>query len=280
MSSSFHPQTDGQTERVNQTLETYLRHFVFLKLNDWDLLLSRAEFAHNAAYHESIRRAPLELASGFAPRTPVGERAEVVNPESRAFVDSLHQNLSLARKLLIAAQQRQKALVDQKRTERSFSVGDKVLLSTKYLRLKHSETSRKLLPKYVGPFEVVQVVGPVAYKLNMNPRWRIHPVFHVSLLEPYRTDGRVQPPPPPVELEGILEYEVAAIIDHRYQGTRNPKAFYLVAWKGYGPEHNSWEPEENLKNAPEVLAEYWSEWARQQAEMSSACVVYHPSVWI
>ena len=280
MSSSFHPQTDGQSERVNQTLETYLRHFVSAELNDWDLLLPRAEFAHNAAYHESIRRAPLELATGFAPRTPAGERAEVVNPESKAFVERLHQHLRFARKSLIAAQQRQKAFVDQKRTERSFSVGDKVLLSTKYLRLKHSETNRKLLPKYVGPFEVVQVVGPVAYKLAMNPRWRIHPVFHVSLLEPYRTDGRVQPPPPPIEVEGVLEYEVETILQHRYRGTRNRKASYLVAWKDYGPEHNTWEPEENLKNAPEVLADYWSRWAQQHAVGRVAYAVYHPDTWM
>ena len=280
MSSSFHPQTDGQSERVNQTLETYLRHFVSAKLNDWDLLLSRAEFAHNAAYHESIRRSPMELATGFAPRTPAGERAEVVNPESEAFVEHLHKELSFARKCLIAAQQRQKALVDQKRTERSFSVGDKVLLSTKYLRLKHAETNRKLLPKYVGPFEVVQEVGPVAYRLAMNPSWRIHPVFHVSLLEPYRADGRVQPPPPPIEMEGNLEYEVETILDHRYRGTRNRKASYLVVWKGYAPEHNTWEPERNLKNAPEILADYWSRWAQREAVWSSACVVYHPNAWI
>jgi len=279
LSSSFHPQTDGQTERVNQTLETYLRHFVSAKLNDWDLLLSRAEFAHNAAYHESIKSSPLELASGFAPRTPVGEVVERVNPESAAFVERLREGLAFARKCLIAAQQRQKALADQHRTERSFSVGDKVLLSTKYLRLKSGETNRKLLPKYIGPFEVVQEVGPVAYKLAMNPRWRVHPVFHVSLLEPYRSDGRVQPPPPPLEVEGVLEYEVEAILAHRYRGTRNRKASYLVAWKGYGPEHNTWEPEENLRNAPESLADYWSRWAQRLAVGSSASVVYHPKVW-
>ena len=61
-----------------------------------------------------------------------------------------------------------------------FSVGDQVLVSTKYLNIKHAETNRKLLPKWIGPFEVVQVVGPVAYKLKMNPGWTVHPVFHVS----------------------------------------------------------------------------------------------------
>jgi hypothetical protein len=65
MSSSFHPQTDGQTEGVNQTLETYLRHFVSVELNDWDTLLSRAEFAHNAAYHESIRSTPFKLTAAI-----------------------------------------------------------------------------------------------------------------------------------------------------------------------------------------------------------------------
>jgi hypothetical protein len=85
-------------------------------------------------------------------------------------------------------------------------VGDKVLLSTKYPNLKHTETNRKLLPKCIRPFEVVQVVGHMAYELKMNPGWQVHPVFHVSPLEPYRESGRVQPPPPPIEMEGALEY--------------------------------------------------------------------------
>ena len=87
MSSSFHPQTDGQTKRVNQTLEAFLRHFVSARLNDWDTLLSRAEFAHNAAYHSSKRQTPFYLNFGFHPRTPPGERVEDVNPESATFVE-------------------------------------------------------------------------------------------------------------------------------------------------------------------------------------------------
>jgi hypothetical protein len=75
----------------------------------------------------------------------------------------------------------------------------------------------------------VQVVGPVAYKLKMNPGWRVYPVFHVLLLEPYREDGRVQPPPSPFEMEGALEYEVESILEHRFWGIKNPKAYYKVA---------------------------------------------------
>jgi hypothetical protein len=135
MSSSFHPQTDGQTERVSQTRETYLRHFVSVGLNDWDTLLSRAEFAHNAAVNETLCATPFELTYGYRPRTPVGEVVEVVHPASAAFVERLQASLSLARKLLIAAQQRQKALADKRRVDRVYKVGDNVLLSTKYLNL-------------------------------------------------------------------------------------------------------------------------------------------------
>ena len=270
MSSSFHPQTDGQSERVNQTLETYLRHFVSVELNDWDTLLSRAEFAHNSAYHSSTGQTPFYLNSGFQPRTPPGERLEVGHPESVAFVERWQSALTFARQYLIAAQQRQKAFADQNRTEKVFSVEDKVLLSTKHLNIKHGEVRRKLLPKWIGPFEVVQVVGPVAYKLKMNPGWRIHPVFHVSLLEPYRADGRVQPPPPPIEMEGVLEYEVDSILSYRFRGRRHPRASYLVAWKGYGPEHNSWEPERYVVNAPEAVADYWRRQVERQAGLGAS----------
>jgi hypothetical protein len=100
---SFHPQTDGQSERFNQTLETYLQHFVTVALNDWDILLSRAEFAYNAAVNETIQTAPLKLTYGYHPRTRVGEVVEVVNPASAAFVERLQSSLSFARKNLIAA---------------------------------------------------------------------------------------------------------------------------------------------------------------------------------
>jgi hypothetical protein len=270
MSFSFHPQTDGQTERVNQTLETYLRHLVSVGLNDWDTLLSLAEFAHNAAVNETIRTAPLKLTYGYHSRTPVGEVVEVVTPSvCHAFVERLQSSLSFARKCLIAAQQRQKAFADKNRVEKTLKVGDKVLLSTKYLHLKYSKKFRKLLPKWIGPFEVVQVVGPVLYKLKMNPGWRVHPVFHVSLLETYRESGRVHPPPPPFEMEGALEYEVESILEHRFRGIKNPKAYYKVAWKGYGIEHNSWEPESNVVNAPEVVADYWERQAEKQAALGA-----------
>jgi hypothetical protein len=194
--------------------------------------LSRAEFAHNATVNETIHAAPFKLTYGYHLRTPMGEVVEVVNPASAAFVERLQSFLSFAQKCLIVAQQRQKAFADKSRVEKTYKVGDKVLLSTKYPSLKHSKKSCKLLPKWIGPFAVVQVVGPGAYELKLNPDWRVHPLFHVSLLELYREDGRLQPPPPPIEMEGALEYEVESILEHRFWGIKNPKAYYKVAWKG------------------------------------------------
>jgi hypothetical protein len=250
-------------------LETYLQHFVSVELIDWDSLLSRAELAHNAAVNETIRAAPFRLTYGYHPQTPAGEVVEVVNPASAAFVERLQSSLSFAHKCVIAAQQRQKAFADKNRVEKTLKVGDKVLLSMKYLNLKHSKRSCKLLPIWIGPFEVVQVVGLVAYELKMNLGWRVHHVFHVLLLEPYRESGRVQPPPPPIEMEGALEYEVESILEHRFWGIKNPKAYYKVAWKGYGIEHDSWEPESNVVNAPKVLADYWKRQAEKQAGLGA-----------
>ena len=139
----------------------------------------------------------------------------------------------------------------------SFSVGDEVLLSTKNISLKGLGV-RKLLPKWVGPFKVSKQVGKVAYKLDLPSNMKIHPVFHVSLLKPYHPSGRTQPPPPAVWVDDEPEYEVEHILSHRVvKRGRNRKYEYLIKWTGYGPEHNSWEPEVNLRGAQKVLEEYW-----------------------
>jgi hypothetical protein len=157
---------------------------------------------------------------------------------------------------LLLLKQRQKAFADRKRVEQTYAVGDQMLLSTKNMMLKHAEQSRKLMPKWVGPVEIVQKVGNLVYELKMNPGRRIHPVFHVSLLKPYKFDGRIQPPPHQIELEGHLEYEVDCILDHRFSDMKRQKLSYSIPWKVYGPEHNSWEPEANVANASDLIGEY------------------------
>jgi len=110
----------------------------------------------------------------------------------------------------------------------------------------------------MGPFRVLQVVGEsnMAYKLALPPQMHIHPVFHVSLLEPYRENSfpvRVQPPPLPVEVEGEEEFEVRSILDSKKEHGR---LLYLVDWEGYGPEERTWEPAAHMKHAPEAVANF------------------------
>ena len=105
----------------------------------------------------------------------------------------------------------------------------------------------------------------MAYQLQLPDALRIHDVFHVSLLRPYQSDGPVQPPPPSLLIEGEVEFEVDRILDHRDRPLRKGQAHqYLVKWLGYGPEHNTWEPEQNLQNCQQSLRMYWKSVADRQ----------------
>jgi hypothetical protein len=126
----------------------------------------------------------------------------------------LKENLARAKASFLAPRSRQKLFVDQRRTEVELAVGQTVLLSTINFKLAHPGT-RKLLPKRVGPFEVVERIGKVAYKVKLPPSLKMHDVFHMQLLKPYQDDGQVQPPPPSIEIDDSLEYEVERVLEHR-----------------------------------------------------------------
>ena len=276
LSTAFHPQTDGQTERMNRVIEDTLRHFVGPRQDAWDELLPYVEFAINNSKSAATGHTPFFLNYGRHPVTPLtwhlpalqaeapshraavaALRAEDRLPQVLQFTARLEEALQRARKSLAAAQDRAKQWADSRRSTLNFSPGDLVLLATKNLRLKCAG-SRKLLPKWLGPFSISRVVSPVAYRLDLPQSMRaIHPVFHVSLLRPYKHDGTVQPPPPPVAIEDEFEYEVEAILDKRFRQFRRRKTpEYLIKWHGYGHEHNSWEPLANLENCGDLLQEF------------------------
>lgn len=278
LSTSFHPQTGGQHERMNRVLEEMLRHYVSADHSDWDLHLSLAEFAINNSVSASTGYSPFFLNQGWEPVTPLsaeihrnpdkspagihaqGDRV----PAALRFVTDLHERMAKAKRLIQGAQDRQKAYADQGRRELIFEIGDKVLLSTKYINLKTGTTAvNKLLPQWIGPFEVLAAVGSVAYKLQLPSSLPIHNVFHVSLLKPYHPSGSVQPPMPLLLVENASEgiFEVDAILAHRvrrYRGNHVKRQF-LIKWKGYGPDENSWVPEENLTGCQETLDQYLRE---------------------
>ena len=263
MSTAFHPQTDGQTERVNRVLEEYLRSYVNPLHDDWDQYLPMAEFAINNSKQASTGMSPFEMMYGESPYMPLGlADSSRECPAGKQFAENITKAVEKARIALADAQGRMKTYADSKRRDVSYSPGDLVLLSTTNLRLK-VPGSTKLLPRYVGPFPVEQAIGKAAYKLALPSAMRIHPVFHVSLLHPYHSDGAVHPPPPLYFDDGLPFYEVEAVLQHREvrRGKRAVK-HYLVKWKGYGHEHNTWEPEGNFNVA--ALQAFWANADQQQ----------------
>ena len=143
------------------------------------------------------------------------------------------------------------------RTIRHFipwKTGDKVWLEATHLRLHYP--SRKLAPKRHGPFKITQVLSPLTYKLRLPSTWKIHDVFHTSLLSSYRSTESYGPSftsPPPDIIDNEEEYEVEAILSHKGPTTRR---LYLTAWKGYPSSENTWEPESNLHHSPTLLKRY------------------------
>ncbi|KAJ9522550.1 hypothetical protein QJQ45_008376 [Haematococcus lacustris] len=186
-SSAYHPESDGQTERYNRTLEEMMRHYISPAQHDWPLHLALAEFAVNNSWQESIQSTPFLVNTGQSPLTPtLLELPEHVPcPSGREFSNWWQENVRQARHFMDLAQRRQAHMANKGRKEVKYVPGDLVLLSTKNLRLKPGK-ARKLLPRFVGPFKVLHIVNNVAVKLDLPPAMsRLHPVFHVSLLRKY-----------------------------------------------------------------------------------------------
>ena len=270
LSTAFHPQTDGQTERVNRTLEEMLRAYVDHDHRDWDRLLVAAEMAYNNAQHASTGHSPFFLNSGQHPRLPVdavlqqnaGDDASR-NPTAQQRIDSIMRALDLAAARLQSAQQHQAHYADQHRRPLALSVGDQVLLSTEHLKLQEGQAN-KLRSKFIGPFLVNQVVSSVAYRLQLPATLKLHPVFHVSRLRPYK-DGSAefshraedQRPLPEVMPDGEEEYEVDRIVAERTRSIRGRSRLeYLVHWVGYPQHEQTWEPAANLRHAQQKVQEF------------------------
>ena len=273
MSTAFHPQTDGQTERMNGVLEEMLRAFVAPSLDDWDQHLSLCEFAINSHENESVRKSPFELLYGSNPRVPAtvdfdtaqsqaageAQPAEAGLSAAARTVAQVADSIQHARQCMAQAQHRQKAYADKHRRDLELQVGDRVLLSTKNMR--RPGPGRCLLPCFIGPHKVVKRVSAVAYELEISKSMRLHDVFHVSLLRPYRDDGRVQPPPVTIMLDGSEEFEVEKVVSHRVvpHGKGRKQTEYLVRWDGYDAIHDMWLQDADLSNSRQKVQEYWSQ---------------------
>lgn len=256
LSTAFHPQTDGQTERVNQVLEQYLRSYCSFQQDDWAELLPLAEYAYNSAVSESTKVSAFYANYGFEPRTNWPKAEEGVawdNPASQikisqwqAIWDTMQANLGKARL-------RMQRWYDKHALEAPvYKPGDEVMLDRRNIQTKRP--MNKLDNKKFGPFKVLEAVGKRAYKLKLPQNMEIHPVFHTSLLEPYRvpldTERRV-PPPPLEDIEGVENWIVRSIADSRVNKKRK-QVEYLTLWEGYETEEATWEPWECFKHTAET----------------------------
>jgi len=257
LSTAFHPQTDGQTERQNQTLEAYLRAYCGEEKNDWAALLPIAEFAYNNSKHASTGISPFQALSGYDPCIPPMTKTELTKgdvPAAKERIKKIHNARAVLSRHLAAASLSQKKHYDKRHTPKQFAVDEWVLLSSKNIRFR----AGKLTPPFISPFKIIDLIGNQAYKLDLPPLYsRLHPVFHVSLLEKYQ--GRPGEEPgqwtlPELEEGGTEEeWEIEAIVDSRRRATGTQ---YLVRWKDLPKEYDEWVHEELIGNATKLLDKY------------------------
>ena len=251
LSMAYHPQTDGEMEWVNREVEMYLQMFCQGQSDKWSELIPMVEFTHNSATHLSMQKFPFSLILGYEPRDypKIGQM----------FLPSLEDRLTLLEQAwdeALAVYQKAQQLMKERITIKFvlWKVGNKVWLEGKDLCLHYP--MKKLAPRREGPFEISQVISLLTYHLHLLPTWRIHDVFHTSLLSTYQETtehGLNFINPPPEEIDGEEEYEIAEILSHRGSPGRR---LYLVSWKGYSLAENTWEPERNLQHAQTVLSIY------------------------
>jgi transposase InsO family protein len=259
-STAYHPETDGQTERTNQQVEVYLRTYSNYEQDNWVGLLPVAEFAYNNSVHSATQVTPFFANYGYHPRATLSLDVSVPDPAAHDFTRSLSELHRYCREQVAVAQSQYQLPADRRRLavpEGMFQVGKKVWLNARNLKTKRP--SKKLDSKRLGPFVIEAKVSSHAFRLALPPGMKLlHPVFHVSLLEPYQENAipnRVQPPPLPVEIDGHTEYEVSAILDSRLH---RGKLQYLVEWSGYetSAEGATWEPVANVANSPILVAQF------------------------
>jgi hypothetical protein len=256
LSTAFHQRTDGQTERVNSVLEQYLRCYINYQQTNWSSLLPIAEFAYNNTIHSSTKTTPFFANFGYHPKfTVTVPRVSKNNVPLADRIKSLQDLYADMKENIKIASERHAPYFNAKvMPQPDFQVGDQVWLDARNLRT--SRPAHKLDYKRIGPYSITAKIGTRSYRLDLPKSMKIHPVFHVELLEKYRKDpipGRTPIPLPPVIVDGEKEYVVESILDSRlYRG----KLQYFIHWRNYPVSARTWEPEENVQNAPQPIERF------------------------
>ncbi|GJX56243.1 reverse transcriptase domain-containing protein [Tanacetum coccineum] len=254
MSTAYHPQTDGQSERTIQTLEDMLRACVIDFGGSWDVHLPLAEFSYNNSYHSSIKCAPFEALYGRKCRSPVlwaeiGE-SSLIGPE---LIQETTDKVVLIKEKLKAARDRQKSYADNRRKPLEFEVGDRVMLKVSpWKGVIRFGKKGKLAPRYVGPFEILERIGLVAYRLRLPEELSgVHDTFHVSNLKKCLADASLQVSLDEIKVDKTLCFveEPVEILNREVKSLKHSKiALVKVRWNSKrGPEF-TWEREDYMKS--------------------------------
>ncbi|KAJ4780790.1 polyprotein [Rhynchospora pubera] len=246
LSTAYHPQSDGQVERVNQCVETYLRSMVFNQQKQWAKWIPLAEYWYNTNFHSSLSITPFKALYGYDPPSlPLGSAPKCTVEAVNVVLRDRQQILTDLRSQLVKAQERMKKLADIHRSEREFSKGDWVYLKLQpYRQLSVSGCqNNKLSPRFYGPYEILEKIGQVAYRLNLPVNSSIHPVIHVSQLKEKIGNGQVIfPTLPLVGLQPPVQLEPELILERRMIKRRNAAVpQILVKWLNQPHEEATWE---------------------------------------
>ncbi|GKC45401.1 putative reverse transcriptase domain-containing protein [Tanacetum coccineum] len=252
MSTTYHPQTDGQSERTIQTLEDMLRACVIDFGNGWERHLPMIEFSYNNSYHANIKAAPFEALYGRKCRSPVcwaeiGD-AQLTGPE---LIHETTEKIVQIKQRIQAARDCQKSYADVRHNPLEFQVGDRVMLKVSpWKEVIHFGKRGKLNPRYIGPFKVLAKVGAVAYKLEIPQQLsRVHNTFHVSNLKKYLSDEPLAIQLDEIHIDDKLHFveEPVEIMDREVKRLKQSRIPIMkVRWNSRrGPEF-TWEREDQF----------------------------------
>ncbi|KAK2388470.1 hypothetical protein QL285_062153 [Trifolium repens] len=252
LSSAYHPQTDGQTERTNQSLEDLLRACVLDDRGSWDDVLPLIEFTYNNSFHASIGMAPYEALYGRRCQTPLcwyqdGE-SMIVGPE---MVQQTTDKVRKIRAMMKVAQDRQKSYADRRRRPLEFEEGDHVFLRVNPTTgVGRALKAKKLTPKFIGPYQILERIGKVAYRITLPPVLSlIHDVFHVSQLRKYTPDPSHVITPDDIQLRDNLSFEVPPIkiADRKMKRLRTKEIPLVKVIWNEATGDTTWELESKMK---------------------------------